>query len=132
MRFLVGLLVIGATICYAEDIGFCPTEPAPFARVPKPTVPAKAPSPDLQYAGTITLLAVLSDTGHVCSTRVLKSFDKQLDKKAGEVVRHWRFTPAMKSGHPVSVVVTVNVTYWKKSNGEIVSEPSASNLSAVS
>ena len=76
----------------------------------------------MKYAGTVTLLTVISDKGYVCSTRVLRGMDKQMNKKAEETVRQWHLTPAKKDGRGVTAVVTVNVTYWMNGKGEIVSD----------
>jgi TonB family protein len=34
-----------------------------------------------------------------------------LDEKALEAVKNWRFDPAMKDGKPVSVAISVEVTF---------------------
>jgi TonB family protein len=34
-----------------------------------------------------------------------------LDEKALEAVRTWKFTPAMKDGHPVAVQINVEVNF---------------------
>ena len=51
----------------------------------------------MKYAGTVTLLTVVSDKGYVYSTKVLRGMDKQLNKRAEETVRQWHLSPAMKS-----------------------------------
>lgn len=76
----------------------------------------------MKYAGTVTLLTVLSDKGYVCSTRVLQGIDQQMNKRAEDAVRQWHLTPAKKDGRNVPVVVTITVTYWMNGKGEIVSD----------
>ena len=43
--------------------------------------------------------------------RVLSSLGMGLDEKAIEAVKNWRFEPAMKDGHPVSVQIAVEVDF---------------------
>lgn len=84
----------------------------------------------MTYGGTVTLLTVLSDKGYVCSTRVLRGVNKEMNKRAEEKVRAWHFTLATKNGHSVPVVVTIEVTYWMNNKGEIVSDAPTSPLPA--
>ncbi len=68
------------------------------------------------------LMAVISDKGYVCDVQVIRKVDKETDKKAATAVRQWYFQSALKDEHPVAVVVTVEVNYWRK-DGEIVQFP---------
>jgi len=43
--------------------------------------------------------------------RVLRSLDPELDEKALEAIRQWRFKPALKNGKPVRAPVTVEVDF---------------------
>jgi Gram-negative bacterial TonB protein C-terminal len=119
IRRLVPLLLI-ATFVGAENKGSCPMSPAPPARVPEVSPPAP-PKPDLTYAGTVSIHAVLSDKGYVCSTRVLAGIDKEIDKASEEAIRQWHFEPTMKDGKAVSAAVLVQVFYWFDKDGKLVS-----------
>jgi len=121
---LAVVLAIGP-ICRAQDKGFCPpAPPLPNASTLKKVVPPPPPSPDMKYFGTVTLLTVISDTGDVCSTQVLRGISKDFDKKAETTVRLSHFDPARKKdGRTVPVVAPVEVNYWITSTGEIVSDP---------
>ena len=56
-------------------------------------------------------MAVISDTGYVCSAQVAASDDKLLNDEAVETVRKWHFDPAMRDGKPVAVAITVEVNF---------------------
>lgn len=85
----------------AENKGTCP---------PSPPVERHRISGSDQ-SGNITLQAVVSDTGYVCSAKVIDGIDKKSDAEAEKAVRQWHFAPAKKDGHPVPVVVKVEVHY---------------------
>jgi TonB family protein len=71
-------------------------------------------------SGKITLQAVVSDTGYVCSAKVIDGMDKKSDAEAEKTVRQWHFTPAKKDGHPVPVVVKVEVHYERDEDGNVI------------
>jgi TonB family protein len=96
----------------AENKGICP---------PAPTVdkhPATINSDESN--GTISVLAVISDKGYVCTAQVIRGLDKRSNAEAEKTVRQWRFTPAKKDGHAVPVVVTVQVNYERDKNGNVI------------
>jgi TonB family protein len=123
-RLVALLMVVSAGVLAAADSkGSCPpTPPKPKAVATKASAPQTPPTPDAQYAGTVMLMAVISDKGYVCDAQVSRGLDKETDKKAAGAVRQWHFQPAQKDGHAVPVVVTVEVNYWRK-NGELVQFP---------
>jgi len=73
---LIAALAIG-TMCRAEDKGFCPRSPPANIAAPKKASPHESPSADKKYFGTVTLLAVISDKGYVCSAHVLRGPSKE-------------------------------------------------------
>jgi TonB family protein len=117
------LLVIFASLgilTSAESKGFCPPfPPKPKLVAPKTSVPPTPPSPDAQYAGTVMVMAVVSDKGYVCHAEVVRGLEKEVDKKAVGAVRQWHLQPARKDGRPVSVVVIMEVSYWRKDSALI-------------
>ena len=48
--------------------------------------------------------------------KVIRSADADLDRKALEAVRHWKFTPAIRSGQPVPV--QTNAEYANRPNAD--------------
>jgi TonB family protein len=57
-------------------------------------------------------LAVQIDTeGNVKQSKVVRSVDPELDKKAAEEVARWKFAPARKKGLPVPSVVPIEITF---------------------
>jgi hypothetical protein len=123
-RLVALLILVGAGVLAAADSkGFCPpTPPRTGAMATKTLVPQTPPSPDAQFIGAVMLMAVISDKGYVCDVQVIRKVDKETDKKAATAVRQWYFQSALKDEHPVAVVVTVEVNYWRK-DGEIVQFP---------
>ena len=99
-----------AVACLAENKGTCPPSP-PVAR-------HRTNSSD--QSGTITLQAVVSDTGYVCSAKVIDGIGKKSDADAENAVRQWHFDPAKKDGRPVPVVVTVEVHYERDKDGNVI------------
>src|SRR5215469_8835566 len=105
---LVGI-VLQATLAVGEDKGTCPSLPPPSA-FPTPKKPVPPPdSPERTYVGTVTLITVVSDTGYVCSAKVIRGIDKTIDADAISTLRKWHYDPAQKNGHGVPVVSTVDL-----------------------
>ena len=63
-----------------------------------------------KVAGTVIIEAVIGPDGRVTDARVLRSIPL-LDGAALEAVSQWLYTPTLLSGVPVSVVMTVTVTF---------------------
>jgi TonB family protein len=64
-----------------------------------------------KYQGTVTLWLVVSAEGKPYDIRVQRSLGMGLDEKAIEAVKQWRFEPARKDGHPVPVMINVEVNF---------------------
>jgi TonB family protein len=62
-------------------------------------------------SGTVTLRVVLSYTGKVTDVEVVHGLSDGLTEKAVEAARKIRFTPATKSGRPVSVSLLVEYNF---------------------
>lgn len=123
-RFLlVGVLAIAAMkSASAENIGVCPPAPTLTKAPTQQTELGKeeAPNPEAKFAGTVILQAVISDKGHVCSLGVVQAFDRTAAKMAIDSVSKWKFDPAKKGGHPVPVVATVQIHFWRMPDGSFV------------
>jgi len=61
--------------------------------------------------GTVVLITVIGLDGVIQETKVLRTLDPVLDRKAIEVVRQWRFSPAHKNGLPVPVEMNLEVNF---------------------
>jgi TonB family protein len=118
--FLAFLLAM--TACAAsEDKGYCPPAPPKPRGVLTESVPSQSPPvPDAKFAGTVSLLTVISDKGYVCSVQLIRGFDKAANTQAMRAIRQWHFSPARKDGRPVPVVVNTEVSFWRDATGQLV------------
>jgi TonB family protein len=64
-----------------------------------------------KYSGVCLISLVVDTHGMPQNAQVLRPLDYGLTEKAIEAVRRYRFTPAMKNGEPVSVMITVEVNF---------------------
>jgi TonB family protein len=76
---------------------------------PEPSYTDEARAAKIQ--GTVLLKAVVRPDGTAGQIEVLRSLDIGLDQKAVEAVSTWKFKPGMKDGKPVSVQLTIEVTF---------------------
>ena len=74
-----------------------------------PVYPAAAQKERIQ--GLVILEATIATTGCVKDVRVLRSVNSALDVAAMHAVLGWQFTPTAVDGEPVSVVMTVTVSF---------------------
>ncbi len=71
--------------------------------------PAEAKENGVQ--GKVVLEAVIDETGHVASTKVLKAEDSRLAKAAQEAVSQWEYEPPTLKGKPVKVKWIVQMNF---------------------
>jgi protein TonB len=64
-----------------------------------------------KYQGTCVLGLIVDASGHPTNIRVITSLGMGLDEKAIEAVKTWRFEPAMKDGHPVPYLISLEVDF---------------------
>jgi len=76
---------------------------------PEPEYTNRARKKKLQ--GTVLVALVLTAEGTPRDVTVTKKLDPDLDNKAVEAVRSWRFEPATKDGEPVPVHLQVEVQF---------------------
>ncbi len=100
-------VALGAVLSPAEDKGIC--APAPAVKTNR-TISS-------DRSGKIIVLAVVSDTGYVCDTRVIDGIDEKSDAGAENIVRQWRFAPLKKDSHRARFLVTVGVHYERDKDG---------------
>jgi TonB family protein len=117
---------------FAENWGTCPLAPPPRNLTDNKKSAGGSSGSGKGNADKVTLLVVISDTGYVCSARVLKGINKEIDRSTQKTVSKWRFKPAMKDGHPVPVVVSIDVNYRIDANGKLVSDPPPPNVTSPS
>jgi hypothetical protein len=72
----------------------------------------------------VSLLTVVSDTGHFCYARIVRGLSKVADKDALRQVHDWQFHASTKDGKAVPVIVQVDIQYWRDKNGKLVGLPS--------
>lgn len=63
--------------------------------------------------GTVLLQCVVRPDGTVGDVQVVRSLDSTfgLDQQAMNAARKWRFSPGMRLGEPVSVIITIELTF---------------------
>ena len=76
---------------------------------PQPEYSEKARKQGIE--GKVVVSLVVDIYGTPGQVRVFQSLNKELDEKAVEAVRNWKFEPAMKDGQPVAVHVNVEVNF---------------------
>jgi hypothetical protein len=113
------LLVSLSCFALADNKGTCPATPPPSEGTTTTDRPVP-PSADMQYAGNVLVLTVLSDAGEVCSAQLLRGFNPDADKTAIAKIKDSHFEPARTNGVPVPVTVTVEVIFWRDANGKFV------------
>jgi TonB family protein len=64
-----------------------------------------------RIAGEVVLEIVVKHDGTVGDVRLLQGLGGGLNDRATQAVRQWRFTPAMRQGVPVDVLVEVSVEF---------------------
>jgi protein TonB len=63
--------------------------------------------------GTVILEAIIDESGVVRDVKVLRSIPL-LDRAAIDAVSKWRYTPTRLNGTPISIIMTVTVTFGLK------------------
>lgn len=91
-----------------------PVKVADLPVPPRKTVDVRPVYPEHARAarieGVVVMEAVLDPSGHVTQLRVIKSVP-MLDQPALDAVRQWRYTPTMYYGKPVSVLMTITISF---------------------
>jgi protein TonB len=74
----------------------------------KPVYPEAAKAAGVQ--GIVIIEVIIGTDGTVNEAKVLRPVP-ELDKAAIDAVMQWKYTPTLLNGEPVSVVMTVTVTF---------------------
>jgi periplasmic protein TonB len=64
-----------------------------------------------KFQGTVLLSAVIGPDGKPKDLRIMRSVGMGLDQKALDAVWKWRFAPGMRNEKPVSVLVSIEVSF---------------------
>ena len=64
-------------------------------------------------SGQVMVRAVLHKSGRVIDVSLVKGLGCSFDKDAIEIVRKYKFTPAMKDGQPVSQAILVEFEHFR-------------------
>ena len=64
-----------------------------------------------RFQGSVLVAVEVDEQGLVRSVRIMKPAGLGLDEKALEAVKKWRFRPATRDGHPVSVPASIEVSF---------------------
>ncbi len=67
--------------------------------------------PKKHHEGTVVLSVVVDVDGLPKNVKVTRSLDPELDQKAVDAVKQWRFKPAKKKGQPVPVEINIEVNF---------------------
>jgi TonB family protein len=71
--------------------------------------------PKTRTKDLVTLMVLVTNDGTVSDTRVIRSTMGDLDSRAGEAARHWRFDPARnQDGSPAAVWFPIRVRFEHK------------------
>jgi len=74
--------------------------------------PAFSPSSKEAFVeGTVRISTVITRDGQPTNLKVTSGLNTEEDRTATEAVKQWKFSPGTKSGQPVNVHVTVEVTF---------------------
>ena len=66
-----------------------------------------------KVSGTVLLECVVNTNGEVTEVRILRSLDPTfgLDQEAIKAAKQWRFSPGMRLGAPVSVLISMELSF---------------------
>jgi TonB family protein len=64
-----------------------------------------------KVSGTVVLFAEISSAGVVGNVVVLHGLGKGLDESAVRAIKQWKFSPALKDGRPVAVMITIEMNF---------------------
>jgi TonB family protein len=97
-----------------DDVTLPMPEPSPPKSDTSPGMNANSTQPSGKpkvMNGTVVLAVAIGPDGAVKDAKVVRSLDPELDVKAIEEVRTWRFQPARKKGLPVAAMMSVEVNF---------------------
>jgi len=63
------------------------------------------------FQGSVSIKLIVDSQGNPQDVRLASHLGMGLDERAIEAVRHYKFSPAMYQGHPVSVQILMDVEF---------------------
>jgi len=82
---------------------------APMKEAALPSPGHKGAKPKVH--GTVLLAVIIGVDGGVLQVKILSSTTKELDEKAVETAKSWKFEPARKNGMPVPVLIHIETDF---------------------
>ncbi len=119
--WLIILLLGMNSYLISQNKGYCP--PASRATRPVPEtseLQLYPPTPGMEFAGTVSIFAVISDQGYTCGVQLIRGFDKQTDKAEMRTVRNWHLPPTRQGDHTIPMLMTQETDFWRDAKGELV------------
>ena len=95
-------------VCSAKNPPPCATPPRVISA---PSAQFSEPARGKEFNGVCTLNVNVEPDGSTSHIRVSTSVGKDLDEKAINAVKRWKFKPAMLDGKPVAVQIAVEVSF---------------------
>ena len=90
----------------SQNKGYCP--PASRATRPVPEtseLQLYPPTPGMEFAGTVSIFAVISDQGYTACAGLIRGSDKQTDKAEMRTVRNWHLPPTRQGDHTIPMLI---------------------------
>jgi TonB family protein len=97
-----------AKVCSAKNPPPCATPPRAISA---PSAQFSESRRGKEFDGVCTLSVNVEPDGRTSHIRVLRSVGKDLDQKAINAVKGWKFEPAKLDGKPVAVQIAVQVSF---------------------
>lgn len=87
------------------------SSPQPVLDDNKKKIEEESPGKKVVDSGSAILSIVVGEDGSVRNVKVFRSLNKDLDAKAIDLVKKWKFEPGTKKGIPVAVELAVEVDF---------------------
>ena len=126
MRVLSALIILLVANAGGQDKpvpangkGTCPAPDAPSAQISTHQVPAP-PISGVHYAGTVSVLLSLSDTGYLCDVSIVEGMEPELDREAIGAIQQQVFQPMKIGDKAVAGSMLVFRDYWRGDNSDLL------------
>ena len=109
MKFAVFILIAATASIQAQEIMRHATTPPKVIHKVEPEYTKEAQ--DAKVEGVVVVTALVGTDGKASDIKVRKGLGSGLDEKAVECLQGWKFSPGMKDGELVPVMVTVEINF---------------------
>lgn len=79
----------------------------------KPTETGSTGTKEKLVQGIVILQVLVDRDGNVTSAKVVRSLAPEMDRRAVEGVKTWKFNPSRKNGVPVAVLMNIEVAFHR-------------------